>query len=63
MFVIVKNGKYTVDFSGGSELTGRKDLAEYYFDKKSAAKAAREYGKKYGSGFSVKEVSAPAWVK
>lgn len=62
MFTIIKNGKYVKEFSNGEEFTKGKNHAEYYNKKKSAVIAAQEYGRKFGAGYTVVEISAPAWM-
>jgi len=56
MYSIKKDGKWVKDFSDGAELTSNKKFRELYRDKKSAVQMAREYGRKYGSGFVVVQV-------
>lgn len=56
MFVIKKGDKYVKDFTEGKEATLRWDLMEKYLTKEFAVAAAREYGRKNGKGYSVKEV-------
>ena len=53
MFAIKKNGKYVKDFSDGEELTTVFNQIELYRTKASAVNAAREYGSKYGKGYTV----------
>lgn len=56
MFVIMKNGKYTKDFTDGEKLTVNYTLAEKFTNKKTAMTTAQQYGKDHGKGFKVVEI-------
>lgn len=56
MFVIMKSGKYTKDFTNGEKLTASYTLAEKFIDKKAAMTVAQQYGKDHGKGFKVVEI-------
>lgn len=56
LYTIKKDGKFVKEFSEGKEFTKSKNRAEYYTNKKSAIIAAQEYGRKFGSGYTVKEI-------
>jgi hypothetical protein len=56
MFVIMKNGKYTKDFTNGEKLTSNYSWAEKFTSKKAATIIAQQYGKNHGKGFKVVEI-------
>ena len=56
MFVIVKNGKYVLDFTDGEKFTRDLSKAEQYMNEKSAKVVASEYGRKNGSGYHVRKI-------
>lgn len=62
LYTIKKDGKFVKEFSEGEEFTNSKTHAEYYTNKKSAIIAAQEYGRKFGSGYTVKEIFAQSWM-
>lgn len=56
MFAIMKNGKYTKDFTDGEKLTSNYALAEKFTSKKAAIVTAQQYGKDHGKGFKVVKI-------
>ena len=56
LYAIKKNGKYVKDFTDGEKLTVLFNLIELHRTKASALNSAREYGRKYGKGFTVVEM-------
>ena len=53
---IKKDGRYVKDLTDGEVLTKTTWKAERYTTKAVAVKMAREYGRRYGKGFTVVEL-------
>lgn len=56
VYVIKKDGKYVQDLTDGEKLTKTYDKAEKFLNKKSAEIASRDYGRRYGKGYTVVKI-------